>query len=1272
MSFIEKLSSKVWTDYNLHDPGITMLELLCYAITDLGYRASYSIPEMMANDPQSSAPAELNFFTAKQILPVNPVSETDIRKIIMDVAGVKNAWLRQAQDYEQPVYVDRKSCTLTLDITQGSSVLPVSGLYNVLVQFEDDNGKKQQYDDILAEVRKRLMQTRNLCEDYLSIMQVQYEDIALCSDIEVRQDADITKVQAKIYKILIDYFSPPVKFHTLQEMLDKGKSIDEIFEGPLLRSGFMDDDELEANDLRTTLHTSDLYNLILDIEEVVAIKMLKLIRYVDGEPTGAEEEWELQLGSFRAARLEKDRSKLMFYKGMLPFMANRARVEEELSQLEMLSDNFRKKGHENDLPIPSGDFREISDYSPVQNDFPEVYGIGPIGLSNDVSPQRKAQALQMKAYLLFYEQLLSGFLAQLANVKKLFSGNHSVDRVTVDQLRMKIQSMTQAQVAQLSWSDFGILGRTYYNQQLGEIRDLQMLFADPSKYNEDLQRISETPEIFSDRRNHLLDHLLARFCEDMTDYSLTLFQMNGGVSQGKLLAGLRQVHDKESLLRDYPKLSSERGKAFNYKPGDEFTADNPDDEGLWDTANIAGLKHRVARLLGMSGDRLNKTALECLRIARTSSYRLTLYDDKGEIVIMQTVAVMREHILAHTAMEDILESGDDAGNYGKFKRDDKFHFRLFSVAHPLEVLAESPPFETEGECDDAIKAARRLFTDDLAVKQFRINNSPTYVVRLYDQDGTTVLAHSVENIKKSRDAEQLKEDVLFNVSDPECFLRVKAGGKYYFRLLNCCSNGKTLMESAAFESSVEMTAAFDKMMAIFIADRGDDVIRRRTIATTMLNIQASGSGSDRRWWVNVDDPDAATDDDYLLRSHPEDTEECAESTLLYILHNGDNPSRYQVLGDSVQHKFFYALFNDCDPAEPIATSPMFGTEKDADRQMRCTIRFFADNCDVESLHVVEHILLRPRVSIDPLLPACVDCKTSSRGAGIVSPKYSFDMYIVKEKEAASAGDELMLDIIKWQTNNAQLKYRQKANTDIWAFVVRDAKGTPVLYSEGYIEINGCTNAIASVRENGLNISIDVPGVLRYGIPEDDVYLGNYRIYPNGKKFSFKLYADNAQVIATTTTRYDTAEAAELAVRDLVGWLAFQENILTDDHEPCGNDEDPYSFRISVLLPAWPTRFRSQYFRAYVEKVIRQETPAHIFPKICWISLQQMRTFEYYYRRWLHSLSGNAIPNPHTVKQFMDTLLTLKNVYPVAVLHSCDDIDAEEPQVILDNTMLGIQ
>ncbi len=32
---IAGFSGKIWTDHNLHDPGITILEVLCYVLSDI-------------------------------------------------------------------------------------------------------------------------------------------------------------------------------------------------------------------------------------------------------------------------------------------------------------------------------------------------------------------------------------------------------------------------------------------------------------------------------------------------------------------------------------------------------------------------------------------------------------------------------------------------------------------------------------------------------------------------------------------------------------------------------------------------------------------------------------------------------------------------------------------------------------------------------------------------------------------------------------------------------------------------------------------------------------------------------------------------------------------------------------------------------------------------------------------------------------------------------------------------------------------------------------
>ena len=60
LAHIQRLSGKVWTDHNLHDPGITTLEILCYALTDLAYRTAFDTKDLMTGPDGKMDPASLS------------------------------------------------------------------------------------------------------------------------------------------------------------------------------------------------------------------------------------------------------------------------------------------------------------------------------------------------------------------------------------------------------------------------------------------------------------------------------------------------------------------------------------------------------------------------------------------------------------------------------------------------------------------------------------------------------------------------------------------------------------------------------------------------------------------------------------------------------------------------------------------------------------------------------------------------------------------------------------------------------------------------------------------------------------------------------------------------------------------------------------------------------------------------------------------------------------------------------------------------------------
>ena len=68
LEHLGKLSGKIWTDHNVHDPGVTMLETLIYGLLDLGYRTQLPIEDLLASPTGTAS----EFFTPAQILANNP------------------------------------------------------------------------------------------------------------------------------------------------------------------------------------------------------------------------------------------------------------------------------------------------------------------------------------------------------------------------------------------------------------------------------------------------------------------------------------------------------------------------------------------------------------------------------------------------------------------------------------------------------------------------------------------------------------------------------------------------------------------------------------------------------------------------------------------------------------------------------------------------------------------------------------------------------------------------------------------------------------------------------------------------------------------------------------------------------------------------------------------------------------------------------------------------------------------------------------------------
>ncbi|NOZ26259.1 MAG: diguanylate cyclase [Nitrospirae bacterium] len=655
LKYIEQLSSRIWTDYNIHDPGVTIIELLCYAITDLGYRTSFPVKDILAEGGGGK------FLTAAEILPTRPVTVNDYRKLLIDIDGIKNAWLRVHTGTEYHLVCPEgglshkppPSGVPSRKITPG-------GLYDVIIDIDAEEAGTGDESAVKAAALRRLHENRNLCEDFVEIKTVREQEFIICTEVDLDADADVDLTQARIFHEVQRYLTPSVRFRSLREMLDRGKGTDEIFSGPLLENGFIDDEELEEASLRECIHLSDVIRVIMAVDGVRAVRDIKI------SPAGGilddESKWAVTVEKDHKPVLDREASRIVFYKGHLPFRADKDRVSSLLEGLRAQEAAKQSAVKTEDLPVPSGRVRNIKNYYSFQNHFPRNYGIGEAGLPDSASNERKAQAKQLKAYLLFFDQLLADYLAQLANAGRLFSTDEDIDR-------------------------------TYFTQVVDSVRDVEELYGiDHADIGSTIQALAEDEELFIKRRNRFLDHLLARFAESFSEYAWIMYTHGHDMNSKDL------IRTKTAFLDQYAGISSGRGRAFDYTRSGE----------VWDTYNVSGLEQRVAHLLGIRNYKrrnLYNIKYEVYQEADSDGvdeYRFRVVDDGGKILLSSSTRYATGEDAVREMRRALGLAMTRKGYELKETSDGRYYFNITDETG--EVLARRIEyFETEQKREEAVR-----------------------------------------------------------------------------------------------------------------------------------------------------------------------------------------------------------------------------------------------------------------------------------------------------------------------------------------------------------------------------------------------------------------------------------------------------------------------------------------------------------------------------------------------------------------------------------------
>jgi hypothetical protein len=567
LDFMQQLSGDVWTDYNAHDPGITIMEQLCDTMSKINKRATTPIHNLL-NSQSRKKREEINnaFYDAVEILPTNPVTQDDYRILIIDrVQYVKNAWVEPVRDNMQGI----------------------KGLYRILLQIDETARTEEGIRRIKEEVFALYNHHRNLCEDIESIQVLEVDKIEIFADIDISSQAIAEELLAEILFRLEEHLNPSVQFHTLEDLVDRGYTVDEAFDGPPPVHGLIIKADLRG--MTQEVYVSKLIEIVQGVEGVRRITYFRVDKNgipVDSDviPIRQNTYPVLDMDTIDDRYTDGSDYPLQFFRGALNYELDLNTANQLLYSLyARYKKGYQMKMlyHEKDFPSTIS-LKEVAHYDSLQNALPVTYGVNELGLPDHAQATRERVAMvkQLRGYLLFFEQTLSNYLAQLANVRKLFSIDKSIDRTYYSDTPKDIPGVFDL-ISNPTVEHLASTNKDYSLEDAQE-RALEL-------FNEKVAEVTKEFDPFIDRRNRFLDHLLGRFGEQFsTDFLLKVSNYVGfGNDDDEMNPETELINAKIEFLQNYVNISKNKGKGFDYlgQTLDEW--------------NVSGLEKRASLLLNI-------------------------------------------------------------------------------------------------------------------------------------------------------------------------------------------------------------------------------------------------------------------------------------------------------------------------------------------------------------------------------------------------------------------------------------------------------------------------------------------------------------------------------------------------------------------------------------------------------------------------------------------------------------------------------------------------
>ncbi|HEX8375476.1 MAG TPA: hypothetical protein VF606_09890, partial [Geminicoccaceae bacterium] len=385
LGLVQKWAGRVWTDYGEHDPGVTILEVLCYGLTELGYRAGLPVEDLLASPPGAAGGAEV-LVRPSRLYACEPVTPNDFRKLLIDrVPRLGDAWIEVAEP----------------------------GLYHLrLYRAPRLPGlpKPHREDErLVRRARRAFHRHRPLGEDLASVTQLRPVPVTVGATVTIMPSPDPERVMAELLYRIGRFVAPEPRRRSVSEF--PGAAAASLSEGPALANGLIPYGELQER--RRTIAAADVERHVSAHPEVLSVSDLSLSPAP--RPLADDECFALDAG------VEDGRFAITLVAAGVELKLDPGQVRRRLEGL--WADHRRTWRTVAELarafPMPVGRPRDTASHRPLASHFPAVYGLDQRQILSNAPPARRAQAKQLLGYLSLFDRTMVDYLDRLSHFPRL-------------------------------------------------------------------------------------------------------------------------------------------------------------------------------------------------------------------------------------------------------------------------------------------------------------------------------------------------------------------------------------------------------------------------------------------------------------------------------------------------------------------------------------------------------------------------------------------------------------------------------------------------------------------------------------------------------------------------------------------------------------------------------------------------------------------------------------------------------------------------------------